>query len=95
MHFKTIEEEMEPAAHKHELWHMLVQDVREKAFSSRTFVQLVVGVKISKNEFKAFWGKRSPRGRVMEIMHMTEKIPLKRPTRKYLLLPTRLLECHT
>jgi hypothetical protein len=79
-------------AHKHEAWHLLLRDAREKAFSNSTSVQIFVGVKLFKNAFKVFWARRdNRRGRGMKIMRMTEKLSLNHPTRKFLLLPTHLI----
>jgi hypothetical protein len=78
-------------AHHHEPWHILLRDAREKAFSPRTSVQIVVGIKLFANTFKAFWAKRHRQGRGMKIMRMTEKIPLNQRTQKFFLLPANLI----
>ena len=78
-------------AHCHESWALLLQDAREKAFSRQTSVQLVVGIKLFKHEFKVFWARRGRRGHGMKVMRMTEKIRYDRPTGKFLLLPSRLI----
>jgi len=78
-------------AHHHEPWYILIRDAKERAFSRRTSVQLGVGIKLFKNEFKAFWGKRGRRGRGMQIVRMTEKLRYDEPTRRFLFLPTRLI----
>ena len=74
-------------AHRHEPWHLLVRDAREKAFSNQTSAQIVVGIKLFKNEFEVFWDRRGRRGRGMKIMRMTKKFRFDRPTRKFI-LPT-------
>ena len=78
-------------AHQHESWALLLQDARQKAFSRQTSVQLVVGIKLFKNDFKVFVAKRGPHGRGMTVLRMTEKLKYNQPTRKYVLLPSRLI----
>lgn len=78
-------------AHHHEPWHVLLRDAREKAFSARTSVQVVVGIKLFKSHFKVFWAKRHRQGRVVKVMRMTEKLRLDRTTREFLLLPSNLI----
>jgi hypothetical protein len=78
-------------AHHNEPWHILLRDAREKAFSAQSSVQVVIGVKLFKKEFKAFWAKRHAQGRGMKIMRMTEKIKLDQPTRRFFLIPANLI----
>jgi len=59
---------------RHESWALLLpRDAREKAFLRGTSVQLVVGVKLFKHEFKVVWAKRARGGRGMKVMRITEK----------------------
>jgi hypothetical protein len=61
--------------HRHESWALLLRDAwRKKAFSRGTWVQLVVGVKLFKHEFKVFWAKRARGGRGMKVMRITESM---------------------
>lgn len=78
-------------AHHHEPWHILLRDAHEKAFSPRTSVQVVVGIKFFKNEFKAFWAKLHVRGKGMKVMRMTENIRLDQATREFFLIPAGLI----
>ena len=85
--FPTVILEM---AHHHKPWHVLLRDTREKAFSARTSIQVVVGIKFFASDFKVFWAKRHRQGG-MKVMRTTEKLHLDRTTLKFLLLPSNLI----
>lgn len=78
-------------AHKHESWQRLFTDGQEKAFSRNTSVQILIGIKIYTSNIRAFWGKRKLTGRGMDVMRVTPKIRLDRPTRSYFLIPSALI----
>lgn len=67
-------------AHCNESWNRLILDSRKKAFSSKTSIQDVIGIKIFKKTYIMFWGRRARRGYGMCIKKITPKLDIKNPS---------------
>lgn len=74
-------------AHKHESWKKLKDDARRKAFSSRTSIHCMIGIKFYKNHFQAFWGVRRAIGWGIQIRESTGKLPKYTPTNMIFTIP--------
>jgi len=78
-------------SHTNETWLQLINDVRSKAFSLNTTIQVYVGLKIYTNHIRAVWGKRGTRGQGMKVMHVTHKFRIDRPTNLKFRIPASLI----
>ena len=74
-------------AHTHESWKKLKDDARRKAFSSRTSIHWMIGIKFYKNYFQAFWGVRRANGWGIQIRESTGKLPKDTPTNTVFTIP--------
>jgi hypothetical protein len=69
----------------------LKADVRYKAFSQNTSIQILMGVKIYANHMRLFWGKRAAVGYGMRIMHTSPKLRINEPMTLVFNLPANLI----
>jgi len=76
-HYPTIVVEI---AYRNESWRRLVNDAGRKAFARETSIQIVLSIKIFKNDFCRFWARRHAQGYGMTIVQQTTKLPLNTPT---------------
>jgi hypothetical protein len=78
-------------AHRNETYARLKRDARRKAFSLRTSIQVVVGIKLYKRHFQVFWGGRAAAGHGMKIVKQTQKLSVNQTTRRVFNIPANLI----
>jgi len=83
-HYPTIVVEL---AHRNESWNRLVNDARRKAFARQTSIQVAIGIKIFRRDFRCFWAKRHRNGAGMTIVQRTPKLPLNAATNIVFTIP--------